>query len=323
MLKKVHKPKVFVSRRIIGLEHYSDRLALDVWEGTLPPTPQELWARTRGCEGLVSMLTDKIDANFFDAVEGLKVISQYAVGVDNINLAAAKALGIPVGHTPGVLTESTADMAFALMLSAARNIVPGAEYVKAGNWKTWETMLLLGQSAWEATLGVIGFGRIGQAVVERSRGFRMRVLVTQPSLSQAEAAQKQVDKVTLDMLLHESDFISIHVPLTLQTRGLIGRRELALMKPTAVLINTARGPIIDTAALVEALKAWRPAYAALDVTDPEPLPADHDLLSLPNCTVIPHLGSATVQARLAMTDIAMANLEAGLRGEPLPRRANP
>lgn len=311
-------PKVFVSRRIIGLERYADRLSLDVWESTLPPTPPELLARIQGCDGLVSMLTDRIDASFLDAVPGLRVISQYAVGVNNIDLQAARARNIPVGHTPGVLTESTADIAFALMLSAARNIVPGAQYVQAGHWKTWETMLLLGQSVYGATLGIIGYGRIGQAVAERSRGFQMRVLAAHPHPIDDES----VMRVSLDELLRESDFISIHTPLTAATRHLIGARELALMKPTTTLINTARGEIVDPAALLAALQAGRPAYAALDVTEPEPLPADHPLLALPNCLVVPHLGSATLQARLAMTESAMMNLEAGLRGVPMPHCAN-
>ncbi len=310
--------KVFVSRRVIGLEQYTDRLLLDIWESHLPPSPDELRARCQSCEGLVSMLTDKLDAAFFEAVPGLRVVSQYAVGVNNIDLAAVRARGIPVGHTPGVLTDSTADMAFALMLSVARNIVPGAHYVRDGHWKTWETMLLLGQSVYGATLGIIGYGRIGQAVAARSRGFNMRVLVTHPH----PIEDQSFTLVSLEKLLQESDFVSIHTPLTPATRHLIGARELALMKPTAILVNTARGEIIDAKALVAALQNGRPGYAALDVTEPEPLPPDHPLLGLPNCVVVPHLGSATQQARLAMTRSVMANLEAALRGESMPHCAN-
>jgi lactate dehydrogenase-like 2-hydroxyacid dehydrogenase len=316
-------PKVFVSRRVIGLEPYMERLMLDIWEGALPPSPRELRERTRGCDGLVSLLTDRLDADFFDSVPGLKVVSQYAVGVNNIDLAAAKARGIPVGHTPGVLTDATADMAFTLMLAAARNVVPGADYVKAGQWKTWEPALLLGQSVYGATLGIVGYGRIGKAVAERSRGFKMRVLAASPTLSAEQAAAEGVTATSLDDLLRESDFVSIHTPLTPDTHHLIGARELALMKPTATLVNTARGEVIDPAALYEALRAGRPGFAALDVTEPDPLPPDHPLLRLPNCLVVPHLGSATMQARLAMTRSAMANLEAGLRGEPMPHCANP
>lgn len=316
-------PKVFVSRRIIGLEQYADRLDLDVWEGDLPPSPEALRARARGCEGLVSMLTDPIDAAFLDAVPGLKVISQYAVGVNNIDLKAASARGIPVGHTPGVLTDATADLAFALLMAAARYVVPGYQYVQAGRWHTWETMAFLGQSVYGAALGIIGYGRIGRAVAARSRGFNMTVRVMAPSLGDADAQREGVLKVGLDELLRESDFVSLHTPLLPETYHLLGARELALMKPTAALINTARGPVVDTDALVMALRAGRPGFAALDVTDPEPLPPDHPLLGLPNCLVLPHLGSATQQARLEMTRITMANLEAGLKGEPLPHRANP
>jgi glyoxylate reductase len=314
--------KVFVTRRVVGLEPYMDRLDLDVWEGSMPPSPQELRARSRGCDGLVSLLTDRLDAAFFDDVPDLKVVSQVAVGVNNIDLAAAKARGIPVGHTPGVLTESTADMAWALMMAAARNIMPGVDYVRAGRWKTWEPALLLGQSVYGATLGVIGFGRIGRAVAARSRGFNMRVLIAQPRMSEADAAKVGVQLVSLDDLLRESDFVSIHTPLKPDTHHLIGARELALMKPTATIVNTARGEVVDPGALYEALKAGRPGFAALDVTEPEPLPGDHALLTLPNCLIVPHLGSATMQARLAMTRIAMTNLEAGLRGEPMPHCAN-
>jgi glyoxylate reductase len=315
-------PKVFVSRQIVGLEEYAERLDLDVWEGKLPPSSDELIGRTQGCDGLVSMLTDRIDAAFLHAVPSLKVISQYAVGVNNIDLAAATARNIPVGHTPGVLTESTADMAFALLMSAARNIVPGAAYAKSGEWQTWEPALLLGQAVWGATLGIIGYGRIGRAVALRAKGFNMRILAHSRTLTDEDAARDGVAKASLDEILAESDFVSLHTPLTAETHHLIGQRELALMKPSAILINTARGEVIDPDALVEALRAGRPASAALDVTEPEPLPANHALYNLPNCLIVPHLGSATMQTRLAMTRLAMANLEAGLKGEPLVYRAN-
>lgn len=316
-------PKVFVSRQLVGLDSYKDRLALDIWEGPLPPPPEVLRARTQGCEGLVSLLTDRIDADFLEAVPGLKVISQYAVGVNNIDLEAAKARGIPVGHTPGVLTDSTADMAFALLMAAARNIVPGAAYAREGRWKTWEPALLLGQSIWGATLGVVGYGRIGKAMAQRGKGFTMRVLVNEPSINEADAARDGVTSLPLDELLRQSDFVSLHTPLLPTTHHLIGARELALMKASAVLINTSRGEVVDPGALAEALRDGRPGFAALDVTEPEPLPPDHPLYALQNCLIVPHLASATMQSRLAMTQIAMANLEAGLRGDPLLHRANP
>jgi lactate dehydrogenase-like 2-hydroxyacid dehydrogenase len=313
-------PKVFVSRRVVGLDEYRERLDLDVWEEREPPSPQALRARTRGCVGLVSMLTDKLDAAFFESVPDLRMVSQYAVGVNNIDLAAATARGIPVGHTPGVLTDSTADIAFALLLAAARHILPGVDYIRAGQWKTWDPLLLIGAPVAGATLGIIGYGRIGQAVAQRSRGFNMRVLIVDRGHAQPDST---ITALPLDDVLRQSDFVSIHTPLKPETHHLIGARELALMKPGAVLVNTARGEIVDPAALYEALQAGRPGYAALDVTEPEPIPPDHPLLKLPNCLIVPHLGSATTQARLAMTRLAMANLEAALRGEPMPHRANP
>lgn len=316
-------PRVFVSRRLIGLEDFAEDLEMDVWEGKMPPPPEALRARTQGCDGLLSTLNDRIDAEFMDAVPGLKVISQCAVGVNNIDLAAAKARGLPVGHTPGVLTEATADMAFALLLATARNLLPGNQYIRRGEWKTWDPTLLLGQAVWGATLGVIGYGRIGRAMVLRGKGFNMRILVHSPHLDSQNAAQDGVESVPLDRLLQESDFVSIHTPLLPTTHHLIGARELALMKPTATLVNTARGEIIDSAALIAALQAGRPGFAGLDVTEPEPLPADHPLMNLPNCLVVPHLGSATQQTRRAMTEIAMANLKAGVRGLPLRHQANP
>lgn len=313
--------RVFVTRRIVGLEKYADQLVLDVWSEQMPPPPDVLSARTQGCDGIVSLLTDRIDARFMDAVPGLKVISQCAVGVNNIDLAAAKVRGIPVGHTPGVLTDSVADMTFALLLAAARNLVPGAQYARRGQWKTWEPALLLGQAVWGATLGIVGYGRIGRAVAERAKGFHMRVLVTAPHLTDAAAAQEGVTRLPLSELLQQSDFVSVHTPLLPETHHLIGAEQLALMKPSATVINTARGEVVDPNALVTALKAGRPGYAALDVTEPEPLPAEHALYSLPNCLIVPHLGSGTLPTRLAMTEMAMANLIAGLNGLPLPHPA--
>jgi phosphoglycerate dehydrogenase-like enzyme len=214
------------------------------------------------------------------------------------------------------LTDAVADMTFALLLAATRNILPGATYAKSGPWKTWEPALLLGQSVWGATLGIVGFGRIGRAVAERAKGFHMRVLVTTPHLSDTD-----VTGLPLNELLQESDYVSLHTPLLSETRHLIGAQQLALMKPTATLVNTSRGEVIDPDALVAALKAGRPGYAALDVTEPEPLPSDHPLYALPNCLIVPHLGSGTLQTRLAMTQMAMANLIAGLNGLPLPHPA--
>jgi glyoxylate reductase len=320
--------KVFVTRRVLGLESYLEQFAgeihFDVWEGSLPPPADALRARAQGCDGLVSLLTERIDAAFMDAVPDLKVISQVAVGVNNIDLGAAKARGIPVGHTPGVLTDATADLTWALLMAAARHIVPGAAFARDGKWKTWDPLLFIGQPVWGATLGIVGYGRIGRAVALRGKGgFNMRILAHTQDLTPEEAQKDSILMTSLEELLRESDFVSIHTPLTPETHHLIGARELALMKPTAILVNTARGEVVDPGALYESLKAGRPGGAALDVTEPEPLPPDHPLYTLPNCLIIPHLGSATTQARLAMTQIAMKNLEAGLKGQPLLHRANP
>jgi lactate dehydrogenase-like 2-hydroxyacid dehydrogenase len=258
-----------------------------------------------------------------DAIPTLKVIANCAVGVNNIDLAAANERGIPVGNTPDVLTDATADLAFALLLSSARHVVDGAAYVKNGQWKTWGPMLLLGRPVWGATLGVVGYGRIGRAMAMRGKGFGMKVLVASEHLTNSEAIQDGVEKASLEEVLETCDFVSLHTPLTPKTHHLIGAVQLALMKPTATIINTARGEIIDPDALTAALIAGRPAFAAVDVTEPEPIPANHPLLGLPNCLIIPHLGSATLTTRRAMTDRAMANILAGLNGEPLPYRVNP
>jgi glyoxylate reductase len=255
---------------------------------------------------------------------GLKVISNFAVGYDNVDVAAATARGIPVGNTPGVLTETTADMAFALLMAAARRVVEGAEYVRAGKWHTWGPTLLLGHDVHGATLGVVGMGRIGQAVTRRAVGFGMRVIYYDPFCDADKGPFIDVTvRCALDELLREADFVSLHVPLTDDTHYLINAETLAWMKPTAVLVNTSRGPVVDADALYDALAAGRIAYAALDVTEPEPLPADHKLLTLPNCLVVPHIASASWATRTQMAVMAAENLLAGLHGERLPNCVNP
>ncbi len=294
-----------------------------VWEGELPPPREVLLQQVAGCDGLICLLTDPIDAGVIAAGGRLRVISQFAVGVDNIDLAAATARGIPVGHTPGVLTEATADLAFGLLLAAARRIPEGIEYVRAGRWRTWEPLGLLGAAVWGATLGVVGLGRIGTAVARRGRGFGMRVLYTSRTRKQRLEAELGLERVVLGDLLARADFVTLHCPLTPETYHLIDERALRRMKPTAVLVNTARGPVMEMEALARALREGWIAAAALDVTDPEPLPPDHPLLSLPNCIILPHIGSATVAARERMAVMAAENLLAGLRGEQLPYCANP
>jgi lactate dehydrogenase-like 2-hydroxyacid dehydrogenase len=237
---------------------------------------------------------------------------------------AATARGIPVGNTPGVLTETTADMAFALLMAAARRVVEGAEYVRAGKWHTWGPTLLLGHDVHGATLGIVGLGRIGQGVARRALGFGMKVIYYDPLYDPAEGDQVGVEvRSTLDALLSEADFVSLHVPLTEDTHHLMDARALVKMKATAVLVNTSRGPVVDSDALYDALATGQIAYAALDVTDPEPLPVDHKLLTLPNCLVVPHIASASWATRTRMAVMAAENLLAGLRGQCLPNCVNP
>jgi lactate dehydrogenase-like 2-hydroxyacid dehydrogenase len=322
-----HRPRVFVARRIpeAGLAPLRDAADLTVWEDPLPPPRDALLAAVAGCAGILTLLTDRVDAELLDAAgPGLRVVSNYAVGVDNVDLAECTRRGIPVGHTPGVLTETTADLAFALLMAAARRIVEAADFVRAGRWATWDPMLLLGADVHGATLGLVGFGRIGQAVARRAAGFAMSVLYHSRHRSDpATEAELRATWVPLDELFERSDVVSLHVPLTAETRHLVDADRLRRMKPTAILVNTARGAIVDTDALVEALRAGWIGGAALDVTDPEPLPASHPLLGLPNALVVPHIGSASRATRDRMAEMAAANLLAGLRGEPLPYCANP
>ena len=304
--------RCFVTRRLPGsaLDRLAEEHELDVWDGRLPPAPTDLAERAALAEGLLCLLTDTVNRRVLDAAPSLRVISNYAVGSDNVDLAAAAERGIPVGVTPGVLTETTADLAFALLLNAARRVHAGELAVRAGDWLTWEPGGWLGHDVHGTTLGIVGLGRIGSAVARRAEGFGMRVIHTSRS-----------GGMPLADLLRESDFVSLHVPLTPDTRGLIGEDELRAMKETAVLVNTARGALVDTQALERALQERWIAAAALDVTDPEPLPADHRLLRAPNVLVVPHIGSATHRTREAMAEMAVDNLLAGLRGEPMPHPA--
>ena len=303
--------RVFVTRELPGgaLERLTARHDVEVWPGRLPPPREELLTRAPQLEGLLSLLTDPVDAELMDAAPNLRAISNYAVGVDNVDVEAATARGIAVGNTPDVLTESTADLALALMLAIARRLAEGEAFVKAGEWATWEPGLMLGRDLHGSTVGVVGYGRIGRAVGQRLEGFGCELLI----------ANRSAD---LDDLLERSDFVTLHCPLTPATRGLIGEGALRRMKPTAYLVNTARGPIVETDALARALHAGELAGAALDVTDPEPLPGDHPLLAAPNLLVVPHVGSATVATRERMADIAVDNLLAGLAGEPMPHSVN-
>jgi glyoxylate reductase len=303
--------RCFVTRTIPGdaLDRLRAEHDVEVWPERTPPPRERLVAAAREADGLLTMLTDRIDAELLHQARSLKAIANYAVGTDNIDLDAATERGIPVGNTPGVLTEATADLAWALLMAGARKLGDAERAVRAGDWVTWEPAAFLGIDVNGATLGIVGYGRIGQAVARRASGFGMEVLHT--------------PEVELDDLLRRSDFVSLHAPLTPATRGLIGARELGLMQPHALLVNTARGEIVDTDALIDALHAGTIGGAALDVTDPEPLPGDHPLLRAPNLTVVPHIGSATSSTRARMSDMAVDNLLAALAGERMPYPANP
>jgi glyoxylate reductase len=319
------KPLVYVTRLIpeVGLQMVREACDVCLWDGELPPPKEVILREAVDCDGLLCLLTDPIDAEMIAAGRKLRVVSQMAVGVDNVDLEAATARRIPVGHTPGVLTEATADMTFALLMTAARRIPEGIEKVRAGQWRTWEPMGLLGADVWGATLGIVGLGRIGAAVAHRARGFAMRILYHDPVRKPDLEAELGVEHVSLDDLLAQADFVSLHCLLIPETHHLIGERALRRMKPTAILINAARGPVVDTGALVRALREGWIARAALDVTDPEPLPAEHPLANLPNCIVVPHVASATIASRNRMATMAAENLLAGLRGERLPYCVNP
>jgi len=318
----IDRPRVFVARRIPdeGLDPIADVCELDLWTDELPPPRDELLRRVAGCDGILTLLTDRVDDALLDAAgPSLKVVSNYAVGYDNIDVPACARRGIAVGNTPGALTETTADLAWALLMAGARRVAEGDRYVRAGNWRTWGPLLLLGSDVHGATLGIVGFGRIGQAVARRAAGFGMTVLYS--SRTRASAAVEMslgATFVGLPELLERSDFVSLHVSLTPDTRGLIDAAALARMKRTAVLVNTARGPVVDPRALAAALRDGVIAAAALDVTDPEPIRPDDPLLTLDNCLVVPHIASASRATRGRMAAMAAANLLAGVHGQPLP-----
>ncbi len=303
----------FVTRRLPGSA--LDRLAaahdVDVWPERLPPAREALWARAADAEGLLTMLTDRIDGPLLQRCPHLRAISNYAVGYDNIDLDAAAARGIAVGNTPDVLTEATADLTFALLLAAARQLPEAIASVTDGDWLTWEPARYLGAEVHGATLGIIGLGRIGRAVADRARGFEMTVIHNEPNTG-----------ITLQELLERSDFVSLHCPLTPETHHLIDSTALASMRPNAILINTARGPIVDQRALRQALIDGTIAGAAIDVTDPEPPEPDDPLLGAPNLIVTPHIGSATHAARGRMAELAVDNLIAALAGRPMPHQVN-
>jgi len=319
------RPKVFVARRIPdeGLNRIATAADVDVWPDRLPPSAEVLRDRVKGCVGLVSLLTDRVDAALLDAAPGLKVVSNFAVGVNNVDMPACTARGVRVGNTPGVLTDATADIAVTLLLAAARRLGESAADAKAGRWLTWEPLGWLGQDLAGKTLGIVGLGRIGVATAKRlHHGWGMKVLYTARSPKADAERELAAERVSFDELLAASDFVSLHADLNPTTAGLFGVEQFRKMKRTAVFVNTSRGPLVDQVALAEALRAGTIFAAGLDVTDPEPLPPTHELYALPNCVIAPHVASATVGTRDAMARLCADNLLAGLRGEPLPHGVN-
>jgi glyoxylate reductase len=318
-------PRIFVTRDLPGaaLEGLDEIADLRVWAGPGPPDPDALRREAAQADGLLCLLTDRIDAALLAACPRLRAVSSYSVGLDHVDLEAATARRIPVGHTPGVLTETTADLAFALLLAAARRVVEGDRLVRGGHWRperSWAPDLLLGRDVHGATLGILGLGAIGRALAVRARGFGMRIL----AFTRGPRGLEGVERVeALDELLAASDFVSVHLPLTAETRGLLGAREIARMKPGAVLVNTARGGIVDEVALAAALREGRLHAAGLDVFAHEPLSATSPLLGLDNVVLLPHVGSASVATRARMADLAVENLRAGLAGQRMPHCANP
>lgn len=316
---------VSVTRRIprIGVDLLREQpdIELRVHDSDAPPNPTELKALLGGADGVLSLLSEQYTGEVLDAYPSIRVLSNFGVGFDNIDVDAATQRGVAVCNTPGVLTAATAEIAWSLIMAAARRVPEAIGFVKAGEWSSWGPTMMLGQPIVGQTIGIVGYGRIGQEVATMARGFGMRVLAwdRSPHTKPADG----VEFVELDDLLSAADFVSIHVPLSIETTNLINAEALAKMKPNAILVNTARGPVVDQEALVAALRSGTIWAAGLDVTTPEPLPMEHALHQLPNCVILPHIGSATITARDAMSSLAARNLIAVLNGEIPPHIVNP
>jgi glyoxylate reductase len=314
--------KVFVTRGIpeVGIQRLMAEHQVEVWQGQDPPSREILLERVGGCTGILSMLSDKIDGQVMDSAGGgLKGVANFAVGYNNIDVQAAKVRGVQVGNTPGVLTNATADIAVGLILAAGRCFGPAIHNVQRMQWRNWEPMMFLGQEFEGKTLGIIGMGRIGYAVAKRMHGgWGMRILYSARNPKNDAQENFNAQRVELDELLQHSDVVSIHCPLTVETRNLIGQRELALIKPNAILVNTARGEVIDQPALSQALEEGKLFAAGLDVTTPEPIDEKDPLRLRDNCLILPHIGSATDQARNQMASMAAENLLAAIAGKPMP-----
>jgi len=274
-------------------------------------------------EGILCLLDDPLPGNLLKKAPKLKVVSTMAVGVDNIDVSTCTRLGIPVGHTPGVLTDGTAELTVALLLAVCRQLITASKDARLGHWTNWDPTGWLGVDLKNSTVGIVGLGKIGTAVGERLKGFGANIIFTNRSPLPEKIISLNAKQVSLDELLKTSDFISLHTPLTEKTKNLIDEKEFQKMKPSAILINAARGPVVNTSALLRALKNGQIRAAGLDVTDPEPLPPDHPLFELDNCLITPHIGSATIQTRKTMALMAIENLKAGLMGTQLPFCVNP
>jgi lactate dehydrogenase-like 2-hydroxyacid dehydrogenase len=317
---------VFVTRQIFpeALDAIRKKAQVDLWEDELPPPRQTLLEKIKGVDGVLCLLTEVVDAEFMDAAGSqLKVISQIAVGYNNIDVAEATRRGIPVGYTPDVLTQTTADFTFALLMASARRIPEGYKFVQAGKWRTWHPLHFLGQDIYGATLGIVGMGRIGFEVARRATGFNMRILYYDAARKPELERQLQMTFVDMDTLLRGSDFVTLHTNLTKETHHLMSDAQFSKMKKTAIVINAARGPVVDPRALYRALKEGKIGGAALDVTEPEPIPTDDPLLKLDNCLIVPHIASASVATRREMSRLAAQNLINGLVRHPLEKCVNP
>ncbi|RXZ84530.1 D-glycerate dehydrogenase [Paenibacillaceae bacterium] len=312
------KPKVYITRLLPEniVAKISAVCDVSMWQEEDTPVPYDvLTEAVRDVDGLLCLLTDQIDANLIDQAANLKIISTLAVGFNNIDIEAAAGKGIIVSNTPDVLTETTADLTFALMLASARRIVEASDFTRQGKWKTWSPMLLAGQDIYGASLGIIGMGRIGEALVRRAQAFNMKVSYYNRSRKPETEQSLSIEYKDLNTLLGESDFVALMLPYTPETHHLIDRPQLAGMKQSAILINSARGGIVNEAALYDALVAGQIWAAGLDVFEQEPVPVDHPLLTLPNVTVLPHIGSASINTRMKMGDMAAEHLLDGLAGK--------
>ncbi|MDH4619847.1 D-glycerate dehydrogenase [Brevibacillus sp. AY1] len=312
------RPKVYITRRIpeSAVAKLRESCEMDMWDETDVPVPREVLVdKIQAVDGLLCMLTETIDEDLLTRAKQLSVVSNMAVGFNNIDVDAATTKGILVTNTPGVLTETTADLTFALLMATARRIVEASDYVRKGNWKAWSPMQMTGQDIYGATMGIIGLGRIGEALAKRAKGFDMHVLYYNRNRKENAEKELGLEYASLERLLQVSDYVCVLAPYTPHTRNLIDKRELSLMKPTAILINTARGGIVNEAALYEALRDNKLWAAGLDVFEQEPVSLDHPLLTLPNVVTLPHIGSASIQTRTRMAELAAANLLQGVSGQ--------